>query len=239
MSNNIPNNIPEKILWVEGEVDSYFIQSLLKDYGLRLGIEVYPKGGINNLRGSLTKKNFLKGLPNSNIKRFGIVADADSLAQNNAGFHNRWSELIRDLTPTMTDLGITIPTTASYEAGEVFSNADDSLRIGLWLMPNHKQDGCLEDFVLASTKWASPLSSNNLNNQHTLKQYADNCWQALDQKKLKLFEDYDESKASAYTWLAWQKKPTQFLSGVIDAGLLNMQHPYVLAFKDWIEKCFK
>jgi len=56
---------------------------------------------------------------------------------------------------------------------------------------------------------------------------------------LKLFEGYDESKASVYTWLAWQKKPTQFLKGVIDAGLLDMQHPYVLAFKDWIERCFK
>jgi hypothetical protein len=240
MSNQISNHTPEKVLWVEGEVDSGFIHSLLKYYGLRLGIEVYPKGGINSLRGSLTKDRFLKTLSDTTtIKRFGIIADADSLAQGGAGFHNRWSQLIQDLTPTMTDLGVTIPTAASYETGEVFSKANDSLRIGLWLMPNHQEDGYLEDFILASTNWDLPLSSTNPNDQRKLKQYADDCWQALDQRTLKSFADYHHSKPSAYTWLAWQTKPTQFLSGTIEAGLLDMQHPYVLAFKDWIEKCFK
>lgn len=240
MSNNVPNKTPEKILWVEGEVDSYFIYSLLKAYNLQLGITVEPKKGINTLRNSLTKESLLKRVKKEGeIKRLGIVADADSPAQDGAGFDNRWSQLIQDLTPTMNYLGMAIPTTMNFGIGEVFSNADDSSRIGLWLMPNHQDDGYLEDFVLTSTNWKLPLSSTHSNNQHTLKQYADDCWQALDQKELKSFADYYHSKASAYTWLAWQTKPTQFLSGTIEAGLLDMQHPYVLAFKDWIEKCFK
>ena len=241
MSNQISNHTPEKVLWVEGEVDSCFIHSLLKYYGLRLGIEVYPKSGINNLRSSLTKDRFLKTLSDTTtIKRFGIVADADSLAQDEkAGFHGRWSKFIEDLTPIMNELGMIIPTTPNHHHGEVFSKADDSLKIGLWLMPNHQDDGCLEDFVLASTDLELPLFPGHPKNQRMLKQYADNCWQALDQENLKLFQDYHHSKASAYTWLAWQERPTQFLSGTIDAGLLNMQHPYILAFKDWVERCFK
>lgn len=190
-------------MFAEGEVDGYFIHSLLKAYNLQLGITVEPKGGIDNLRVSLAKSKFQDRLRKGEIKRFGIVADADSPAQDSAGFDNRWSQLLQDLTPTMNYLGIATPTTQSFGAGEVFSNVDDSLRIGLWLMPNHKEDGYLEDFVLACTKWDSPLLSNPPNDQHTLKNYADDCWQALDQRKLKLFANYHHSKASAYTWLAW------------------------------------
>jgi len=230
----------KKILLVEGEVDRYFIHSLLKAYNLRLGIEVEPKGGVDNLRRSLlNRSDYIEEIRDGNLSRFGIVADADSPAQDGAGFDNRWSQLIQDLTPILNHLGIIIPTTKTFNSGEVFSNADDSLRIGLWLMPNHEKDGYLEDFVLACTKWDSPLLSSPPNDQHTLKNYADDCLQELDQRKLKLFANYHRSKASAYTWLAWQEKPTQFLSGVIDAGLLDMQHPYILAFKDWLEKCFK
>jgi hypothetical protein len=247
MSNNTHVTDPSKILFAEGDVDSYFIESLLKAYNLRLGITTEPKGGIGNMRVALADSDFRKKLSRGGIKRFGIVADADSPAQDGAGFNNRWLEFIHGngtpknpgLIPIMKDLGMVIPTTKNLNYGEVFSNADDSLRIGLWLMPNHEKDGYLEDFVLACTKWDSPLLSSPPNDQHTLKNYADDCLQELDQRKLKLFANYHHSKASAYTWLAWQTKPTQFLSGVIEAGLLDMQHPYVRAFKDWIERCFK
>jgi len=165
MSNNTHVTDPSKILFAEGDVDSYFIESLLKAYNLQLGITTEPKGGIGNMRVALADSDFRKKLSDGVIKRFGIVADADSLEQNRAGFNNRWLELIRDLTPTMTELGITIPTTASFETGEVF----DSLRIGLWLMPNHQDNGCLEDFVLASTKRDSPLLVGPPNAQQILK----------------------------------------------------------------------
>lgn len=235
----------KKILLVEGEVDGYFIHSLLKAHNLLwLGIEVEPKGGVNNLRRSLLNSDYIEDIRDGHINRFGIVADADSLAQDQkAGFNGRWSKFIEDLTPTMNDLGMTIPTIKSLN-GEVFYKADDSkadVRIGLWLMPNHKQDGCLEDFVLESTNLDLPLLPGHPKNQRMLKQYADGCWQALDRENLKSFKDYHHSKASAYTWLAWQTKPTQFLSGVIEAGLLDLDKPdsYVRAFKDWIERCFK
>ncbi len=195
---------------------------------------------MNSLRCSLSKSDYIEGIRGGHIKRLGIVANADSPAQDHAGFNNRWSQLInQDLKEIMEFSGIAIPATKTLNQGEVFSNADDSLRIGFWLMPNHRDDGCLEDLVLACAKWDSPLLSRPLYDQHTLKNCADSCLRELDEIELKLFANHRLSKASAYTWLAWQTKPTQFLSGVIEEGLLDMQHPYVLAFKDWIEKCFK
>lgn len=84
----------DKILFAEGEVDGYFIHSLLKAYNLQLGITVEPKGGIDNLRVSLAKSKFQDRLLKGDIKRFGIVADADSPAQDGAGFNNRWLQFI-------------------------------------------------------------------------------------------------------------------------------------------------
>jgi hypothetical protein len=62
MSNNTHVTDPSKILFAEGDVDSYFIESLLKAYNLQLGVTTEPKGGIGNLRVALADYDFRKKL---------------------------------------------------------------------------------------------------------------------------------------------------------------------------------
>ncbi len=227
-----------KILFTEGEVDSYFIQSLLKFFNLKLGINIEPKAGIEKLHKYFKSTDLIKELNDGNIQRFAIIADADSFEQNKRGFNNSRQTLIEHLNPILQELGIaTFPSTIDSNnlgKGEIYKNQD--ITVGLWIMPNHQNDGYLETFISNTINLNQKLHHDLT--QADLKDYATHCLNQLKVKEIQLFKEYYQDKANLYTWLAWQKKPTQYLNNIIEADLLDTNTESIQNFKQWLVDCF-
>jgi hypothetical protein len=94
-------------------------------------------------------------------------------------------------------------------------------------MPNHKNDGMLENLIKQSIYGKEQLQL--LNTAHT----------CLKKLPIMLFSDYHQTKAIIYTWLAWQKRPGQTLDVVINGNLINWQSPKIQGLINWLKKVFE
>ncbi len=227
----------QKVLWIESGVNAHFIQSLLKLLNLKANIKVEPKINTEKNHQALKSIEIIKELNDGNIQQLAIIADADSFEQN-AGFNDSRQILISYLNPILQELGIAeFPLTINPEnlgKGEIVKNQEIS--VGLWIMPNHQNDGYLETFILNNINL-----NQNLNNsfmQSDLKNYATDCLTQLKAEEMQLFKTHHQDKANLYTWLAWQKNPTQFLHNAIDAELLEINSTNIQNFKQWLFDCF-
>jgi len=99
--------------------------------------------------------------------------------------------------------------------------------IGLWLMPDHQNNGMLEDLIKQSITEKQ---------QHQLLNTVHACLKKLP---FTLFSDYHRTKAIIYTWLAWQKRPGQTLDIVINGNLINWESPEMRGLINWLTKVFE
>jgi hypothetical protein len=231
----------DKILFVEGQTDEYFIKQLIKiDKNLsELEIQVEPTGGVQKEIQKLEDTNFLQRLKTNDIDRLGIIADADyANVDKNSGFNNRWNEF----STILQNEGYSCEKPTKKWEGSLFQNKK-SKKIGLWLMPNHFEDGYLEKLILDSIDLNRSISNGDITQNALLKE-VDNAIKKLADNELKAFEKYHDSKAKAFTWLAWQKKPRHFIGDVIDANepknnLIKVQHKNIQALVRWLKTVFE
>lgn len=212
-------------LFLEGDADRLFFQALVVEK-LGFSVDIEPKHGISNIQKSLLEKKLFKKLQTGQIEHLGIIADADhaTTIPGKAGFQNRWQELTEPLRAQGYE--ITDPPSQTYQ-GSIFTHPDGLPPVGLWLMPDHQNDGMLEDLIKQTIDEPQ---------QSTLLQAATTC---LDQLPCTLFEPHHQTKATVYTWLAWQKKPGQALVSAINANLINLQSPPWQEFITWLNYLFK
>ena len=96
-------------------------------------------------------------------------------------------------------------------------------RIGIWIMPDNKIPGILEDFV----KYLIPEDDS-------LRDYSLQCVDNLPEKR---FKDSYRSKAEIHTWLAWQEEPgTPMGLAVTKKYLCNVDS--ARTFLDWLNRLF-
>ena len=101
--------------------------------------------------------------------------------------------------------------------------------VGIWIMPDNKIAGMLEDFVgLLRPKddllW--PLAADAVRKVKALEeQYR--------------FRDALESKARIHTWLAWQKEPGKPMGQAITARYLDAEAPHARELITWIRRLFE
>lgn len=218
----------KSVLLVEGEGDVDFFEALLrklqwlsqieitppKNYGLKTNtVSHFPK--LINL--------LIKRLQKGEIQQVGIIADADYVS--GGGFQQRWNTL----TGQLADNGYRIPANPPKlpYTGSLFQHNDGLPAIGLWLMPDHQNNGMLEDLIKQSI--SEKKQHQLLNTVHT----------CLKKLPFTLFSDYHQTKAIIYTWLAWQKRPGQTLDVVINGNLINWESPEIQGLIKWLTKVFE
>ncbi len=225
---HIPN-----VLLVEGSNDKSFFENLCKKYNLNVQVKVKnprdlltTQGVFNSKGGVIDSLEELLPLledEDSAIKKIAIILDADITGENNGGFKDTM-EQIKAKTKKhgynekhiYLNKGVEIP------------HSDKGMNsIGVWIMPDNKSDGTIEDWI----------KSKILSSETTLFNHACRTVHELTNKK---FSQNSIAKAEIATWLAWQNQPGRTIAYALKDGeeLLDINHE---SFKDiitWLKAFF-
>lgn len=149
----------------------------------------------------------------------GVVTDADT---NVAA---RWSPL-RD---RLVALGYEAVPDDPEPDGTVLEPPKGTLlpRVGIWMMPDNRNKGILEDFL----RFLIPEGSKLF--EHVKLSMANIPGDEIRFGKL------DEPKALVHTWLAWQKEPGKPLGTAITARYLDPDVPEVDVLVGWLNRLFR
>jgi hypothetical protein len=194
---------------VEGKDDDAVVQSLCQKNGVPHVFTVQEKGGIPRLLGGLPVE-----LRARTLEAFGLVVDADE------GARSRWAQ-IRGIAE---DEGYTDLEEAPPNDGVIIPAQGDLPRFGVWIMPDNRSPGALEDFA------ASLIPPG------------DRLWErageAVDTipNNERLFADVQRSKAHMHTWLAWQERPGSPMGQAIGKGDLDAHAPAAQRFVAWLRR---
>ncbi len=207
------NTIQE--LLVEGNDDRHLILSIYAKFNVAQTFEIKDLKGIDEI---------LKGLPvrlkgSGKIQTIGVVVDAD------LDVDVRWLQLRKILI----DSGLyeNVPVECPREGLIMNPLNDDSIRFGLWIMPDNRGRGMLEDF-------AALLIPENDN----LLPVVDNVLCDIETKGLNKYKSCHHSKARIHTWLAWQENPGTPMGLAVTKKYLTTTSPLCQAFVDWLNNLF-
>ena len=115
---------------------------------------------------------------------------------------------------------------ASDLVGGVLFQHDDGLAdFGLWVMPNNRDEGMLEDWI----KHCIHPDENDLF------AHAGTVVDTLPQTK---FKPIHISKAEVATWLAWQKKPGHGLYHSVEENLIDTNSVLFKELSDWLNHIY-
>ena len=208
----VKESAPHRLI-VEGRDDQWAIIALTAKHGWdweRPGPH-YPY--IHNAEGVEPALEALK-VTILSYSRVGVVLDAD-LAPD-----NRW-QAVRD---RLSDTGFSLPSQPD-PMGTVVENAGS--RLGIWLMPDNRSPGKLEDFLAL------------------LVPPDDRCWSwaeestAEAQRRGAPFSSPDFIKARIHAWLAWQREPGQPFGTAINAATFSHDGDTARLFLKWMERLFE
>jgi hypothetical protein len=210
-----------RVMFVEGKDDEHVVKHLCRAYGvdpipfeIRLpkGEGAYDEGGVEQLLDQivLTLKS------QREIDRLAVVLDADS------NIESRWRQL-RDRQEHFEE-SIGIPASPDH-AGTIldFDLQTRTLRFGVWIMPDNRLSGMLEDFLA----WLVP-------DNDTMLPRVDAFPRAIPQEE-RLFRDTHLAKVRIHTFLAVQKEPGKPLGLAITCRYLDAKKEDVVSpFLDWL-----
>jgi hypothetical protein len=201
-------------LLVEGTDDLHAITELLQrhryDWNSPSAPYVHDSRGIDPLFAVLPTalKTYV---------RLGVVIDADLSASN------RWARMEAILKAS----GFALPP-GPDQHGLVLSLAGPTRleRFGIWIMPDNKAAGVLEDFLARLVPAGDP------------------CWQHADGSTKQArtlgapLKPSDHAKGAMHAWLAWQDPPGRPFGTALNARILGHDSPEALDFVDWFKRLF-
>ena len=175
---------------VEGTDDLHAIQELLHRHGILCSTEkltipnsvlrIIVLGDVDHLEGSVSKS-----IRAANVRAYGFVLDADQHP------NRRW----QGLRTRFGNSGVAAPNELP-PTGFVGTNANGTVRVGVWIMPDNSSPGMLENFL-------QTLISND---DKLIPHAVTSTDKAKDELGAKFIEEH-RSKARLHTWLAWQENP--------------------------------
>ena len=209
---------PRKLL-VEGETDKSVIPDLMEQNGVLwpgwpnhpVHIEAY--GGLEEILKPRVIKSELRA---SRLEALGVVVDA------NGDVPARWNEVKTWCSSEFADLPEQIP------AGGLEVVHSDGVRFGVWIMPDNRFTGMLEDFLVRLI----PDDSRHLYD------LARNCV-AEAKRNGAPFKDVHGRKAEIHTWLAWQDPPDLRLHEAVKHTVLRPRRAESQAFVNWFRSLFR
>ncbi len=214
----------KKKLIVEGDADKKFCTAFLATNSIT---DVYVGPPTDYNAQGQGKGNAIRLLPtlidelaDGQTERVALIVDADYDATSGLG-HTKTFAQIQEI---LKDKGYTSYSRCN-NCGYIFKHNDGLPSVGLWIMPNCKDDGFIEHFILP----------NIIDEKTVLLNKAKQVVNTIDEP---LFENHHQAKADMFTWLAWQEKPGQHLSSIVRKSLLDLEKSEVKNFKAWITTLF-
>lgn len=201
----------KRVLLVEGVNDCHVIMALCGVCSVPENFGIYQCG--NDIE-ALRRLNALI-LQADGPEIIGIVLDADS-----PNIMNRWRQ-IKEKPELKAYLFPDEPT----PDGIIVAGQKGKPKLGVWLMPDNKNLGMLEDFLIE----LAPQDGIEA---------ARNCIANAQSKKLTFFKDIHFSKAVLHTYLAWQDEPGKPLGQAVTAQVLQPHTQTAKAFIDWLKRLF-
>jgi hypothetical protein len=214
----------EKLLLVEGSDDFFALQDLLSIHKM-VQRQERPKpntgpfrleigGGYEHLRDSLPFR-----LRESGLTHFGIVVDADE------DVTDRWNSLHEILTK---QCGYPLLSEGPHTEG-MYHIEEGQPTLGIWLMPNNKLPGALEEFIRL-------LVPNN-DTSRALWEHAETAVSNLPVFPNEVSDNW-KSKARLHTWLAWQEEPGKPIGQALTKRYLDPKADEANRFLAWIRRLF-
>ena len=204
----------KRILLVEGTDDEHVLKHICGNRGIPTLDEVKPHGSVDRLLDSVPVR--LKASEDGDI--VGVVIDADT------DFPARWTSL-RDRLILVGYTGVPDSPSAS---GTIIDPPGDKLlpRVGIWIMPDNKTTGILEDFLRFLVPAGSALFEHVTDSVATIPDGE------------RRFGQLAEPKAIIHTWLAWQAEPGRPLGTAITARFLDPNVAQADVLVTWLKSLF-
>ena len=99
--------------------------------------------------------------------------------------------------------------------------------VGIWIMPNNRFEGMLEDFAL-----------NMIPAEDLLIRKVEVVLSELEAEGIQRYKQVHRSKAKIHTFLAWQDEPGKPIGQAITARILNPDAEEAKAFIGWLNKLY-
>ena len=196
MTAKVKQNAPHRLI-VEGRDDQWSIIALTTRNGWDWNNPSPYLPYINNAEGV---ENALEAIDVSirTYHRVGIVLDADIAPMD------RWNAVRTRLSPS----GLSLPDSPRSEGTIIEGHGK---RFVVWLMPDNRSPGKLEDFLAV------------------LIPPEDRCWPWAEQATL---------KARIHTWLAWQQEPGLPFGTAITAATFAHNATLATTFVKWMTQLY-
>ena len=209
----MPDTEPEHLLLVEGEDDAHVVRQLCNRHESIPQFSIRGTGGIEKLLEAIGP-----ALIPRERKAVGILVDADD------NLEDRWD----DLTSRLNEEGIGIPANPGPNGTIMDARKEmgNSLRIGIWVMPNNESPGEIEDFVadmIPTDDPIWPLSQSYVDGIPT---------------GHRRFRPGKLLRAKVYSWLATREIPGR-MGAAIGAGELTVDSETARRFVGWLRELFK
>lgn len=166
------------------------------------------KDGVDGLIDTLNEE-----LKATDLGRLGIILDADT------NLAKQWARVTRVL-----DEHGCLQVPAAPNADGTIVETSGGKKIDIWVMPDNKSVGALEDFLgklIAEGDTLWPKAQADVN-----------CISQADKR----FRETYLSKAHVHTWLAWQEEPGTRMGETFKKKYLDPNHPQATAFVNWIKR---
>ena len=197
---------PTKILFVEGQDDKHVVRHIRDRARMAVPFDIQDKGGFNKLIETISTEIKAPGR-----MAVGILVDA------NDDPDARWAAVSNRLRKA----GISTPRDPSRD-GTIMGGTP---RIGVWLMPDNRSAGEIEDFVKRMIPRNDPVQS-------LARQYI----QSIPAEARK-FPTGKRSRAELHAWLATRETPGR-MGSAIGRGDLWTGGVLCKKFSGWIERLF-
>lgn len=202
-------------LLVEGSADQHAIIHLLRRKGYDWDNASQVRPFVNSVGG---RENMPAVIAVQKARRaLGIVLDADEHPAQ------RW----RDVKAWLADVVNAVPDDP-HPDGLILNSREPGCKVGVWLMPDNRSQGALEDFV------------------QDLVPPDDVCWDYAKQQSQAAKERYARGpqsfgydlKSQLHTWLAWQDEPGMSFGQALNKKLLGCESPTTARFCQWFDALF-
>lgn len=195
------------LLLVEGWIDKTIVRSIVELNQSVPEIEIKPCRGIDKLIG-----NIKNAIEEEDRIAVGIMVDA------NSNPIDRWNMISDQIKVTEIN-----PPDDLDPKGVII---EDFPRVGVWLMPDNKTPGEIEDFVAKLIPHNDPIWPK-------AQRYIDNI-----PEEHRRFSSTKITKAKTFAWVSTRKRP-----GLIDSAInsqdLDLSRDSYKSFVRWLEELYR